>query len=383
MPSPSHQLREQCRAQALPKLQHADLTANLEKQASDGANTFCTLKVGDGDQHRCTISLGGAHVVSWVANGKEQLYMSETAKFDAAGKKAFRGGIPILWPAFGNSKNSKGVQVGKHGFARITGHDEWRVVSMGPVSSIVSADALPKGVAAAGAANADADATHLCLAMRCSFAKAMGEPEEESSETGDGGCELEVTTVLSGDGRLTQVLRVRNRESAPEKVLSFTGGFHTYFAVDSMPLKVRGPAFGDDARSVSFRDGVDSGTLRSTVDSGAGVSVSFDGAKEVERIYHYGGVEVGAVGKLTWNNVELRWSVDSIPDCVFWNIGTENFDTGKIPGDMYIEKKQGDGFTHTGPLRYVCVEPAVAEKPVELRAGGVWEGWQQMKAGGC
>ena len=50
------------------------------------------LKTGD-----CSakIHLFGATVVSWICNGRENLFMSSLSKLD--GSKSIRGGIPIVF----------------------------------------------------------------------------------------------------------------------------------------------------------------------------------------------------------------------------------------------------------------------------------------------
>jgi glucose-6-phosphate 1-epimerase len=76
-------------------------------------------------EHSVTISLVGATVISWVADGVEQLYLSPLAKTRAIAtappcrQDAIRGGIPIVFPAFGK----KAPFPGQHGFARnVTWH---------------------------------------------------------------------------------------------------------------------------------------------------------------------------------------------------------------------------------------------------------------------
>lgn len=59
----------------------------------------------------CTVALHGAHVLSWITNGVERLYLSPQARFD--GQSPIRGGVPICWPQF----NQRG-SLPKHGFAR-------------------------------------------------------------------------------------------------------------------------------------------------------------------------------------------------------------------------------------------------------------------------
>ena len=65
------------------------------------------------------IALHGAQVLSWVAGGRERLYLSPQAVFD--GQAAIRGGIPLCFPQF----NQRGP-LAKHGFAR---HLPWQAVA--------------------------------------------------------------------------------------------------------------------------------------------------------------------------------------------------------------------------------------------------------------
>ena len=68
----------------------------------------------------CEIYLHGATVTRFTScGGKEVLWLSESAVFD--GKKAIRGGIPVVFPMFGPTADAKvGGQNGmtQHGFAR-------------------------------------------------------------------------------------------------------------------------------------------------------------------------------------------------------------------------------------------------------------------------
>ena len=67
------------------------------------------LHAGNGDT--ALVALHGAQVLSWVAAGRERLYLSPKAVFD--GQAAIRGGIPLCFPQF----NQRGP-LPKHGFAR-------------------------------------------------------------------------------------------------------------------------------------------------------------------------------------------------------------------------------------------------------------------------
>ena len=59
-----------------------------------------------------TINLQGAHVTPWKSQGKEQLYMMPSPKFD--GQSEVFGGVPIVFPRLGGWGEGKPF----HGFAR-------------------------------------------------------------------------------------------------------------------------------------------------------------------------------------------------------------------------------------------------------------------------
>lgn len=67
------------------------------------------LQLPGGDS--ALIALQGAQVLSWVAGGKQRLFLSPEAAHD--GHTPIRGGIPVCFPQF----NQRGPLV-KHGFAR-------------------------------------------------------------------------------------------------------------------------------------------------------------------------------------------------------------------------------------------------------------------------
>lgn len=61
----------------------------------------------------CKISDFGAQIISCIIQGEEMLFLSKKAVFDCS--KPIRGGIPIIFPVFGDSKYPN---MPKHGFAR-------------------------------------------------------------------------------------------------------------------------------------------------------------------------------------------------------------------------------------------------------------------------
>ena len=147
--------------------------------------TELQLPCGD----RVVVAHHGAHVLSWVAGGRERLYLSPQSVMD--GHAAIRGGIPVCFPQF----NQRG-DLPKHGFAR---HLSWT--------------AKPVRLAA--------DKAHLALRLTDSAA---------TRQWWDQAFEALLLVELT-PGALQVQLVVRNTDSKP---LSFTGALHTYFAVSDV-----------------------------------------------------------------------------------------------------------------------------------------------------
>lgn len=135
------------------------------------------------------VLLHGAHVVSWMACGRERLYLSPTSAFD--GHSAIRGGVPVCFPQF----NLRGP-LPKHGFVR---NLAWELEQQ----------------------TLDAQQGRLVLrladgpATRVFWSQAF---------------EARLVLELS-PGALQLTLDVRNTDVQP---LAFTGALHTYFAVDDI-----------------------------------------------------------------------------------------------------------------------------------------------------
>jgi glucose-6-phosphate 1-epimerase len=143
------------------------------------------LRLPNGDSLR--VALHGAQVVSWVAGGRERLYLSPRSSFD--GKAAIRGGVPICFPQF----NQRGP-LPKHGFAR---NLSWRV------------DVLP---------DLSEQAAELTLHLSSSESTTMFWPQS-----------FEATLTLHlRPASLQMTLAVSNTGDAS---MSFTGALHTYLAV--------------------------------------------------------------------------------------------------------------------------------------------------------
>lgn len=144
--------------------------------------TELQLPCGD----RVVVARHGAHLLSWVAAGRERLYLSPQSAMD--GRSAIRGGTPVCFPQF----NQRG-DLPKHGFAR---NLAWTPQAPG----------------------LEADRAHLALGLR------------ESAQTRqwwDQAFEARLQVELT-PGALNINLVVRNTDTKP---LSFTGALHTYLAV--------------------------------------------------------------------------------------------------------------------------------------------------------
>ena len=82
--------------------------ATLVPETLGGLNCW-RLSLPGGDSLR--VAEQGGHVLSWIAGGRERLFLSPRSAFD--GSSAIRGGVPVCWPQF----NQRGSGP-KHGFAR-------------------------------------------------------------------------------------------------------------------------------------------------------------------------------------------------------------------------------------------------------------------------
>ena len=133
----------------------------------------------------------GAHVLSWVAQGRERMFLSPANKWD--GHSAIRGGVPVCWPQF----NMRGT-LPKHGFAR---NSQWQLV----------------------ASEVNTDASQLTFEWRSS---------EATQAIWQQAFVAQLQVRLSA-GSLQLSLHVNNTDTQP---LNFTGALHTYLAVDDIDL---------------------------------------------------------------------------------------------------------------------------------------------------
>jgi glucose-6-phosphate 1-epimerase len=146
-------------------------------------------------QHPCgdkvVATLFGGHVLSWVAAGQEQFFLSDKAAMD--GTAPIRGGVPVCFPQF----NMRG-DLPKHGFART---QMWAL----------------------------REAQHTLADGRVSLVLALGD-NEYSRNIWPHSFDLRLRVTLAA-GALDLQLELDNRG---EDSLEFAAALHTYFAVDEL-----------------------------------------------------------------------------------------------------------------------------------------------------
>ncbi|KAG7828408.1 hypothetical protein KL920_003545 [Ogataea angusta] len=75
------------------------------------------IRFSYGDAHAC-VAKKGCTLVSFVVNGDEYMYLSEAADLSSKSTTPVRGGMPLIFPAFGKSYLESLKTVQQHGFVR-------------------------------------------------------------------------------------------------------------------------------------------------------------------------------------------------------------------------------------------------------------------------
>ena len=151
------------------------------------------LRLTAPDGAQATITLYGAHLVSWKgADGRERMFVSARSALD--GSRAIRGGVPVIFPQFA----ARGTGM-RHGFARVL---PWRVANRGERDG-------------AAFAVLTLDQADLAPEMRAGWPHRFV---------------LMLAVALRGN-ELTMSLDVRNSGAEP---FSFAAALHTYHLVDDI-----------------------------------------------------------------------------------------------------------------------------------------------------
>ncbi|GHD57381.1 D-hexose-6-phosphate mutarotase [Jeongeupia chitinilytica] len=245
-------------------------------------------------QGKALIALQGAHLVSFVpAGGEDVFWLSPKVAFTEG--KAIRGGIPLCLPWFGGHPDGKPA----HGFARIS---QWQ---------LAAAETVADG------------ATRVTLVL---------EPSDLSQKLW--GEDFRAELVVTVGSALTLDLRFEHRGRTP---VAFSQAFHTYFAVDDVRQSTIG--------------GLDGTTFINTV-GGANTRHAQSGALQLagptDRVY----VNVPAVQTITTPSRTIR--IDSTTQsAVVWNPWAESAANMADIGDawsQYLCVERGDVFDNAAEL---------------------------------
>ena len=83
---------------------------------------LAAVRIEAPDGAQAIVTLYGGHLVSWKSSaGQQRLFCSARSRLDGSG--AIRGGMPVIFPQFGERGNGL-----RHGFARIS---DWRMTDSG------------------------------------------------------------------------------------------------------------------------------------------------------------------------------------------------------------------------------------------------------------
>lgn len=234
----------------------------------------------------CTIHQFGACVVSFkTQSGKECLFVSRDAKKD--GSKAIRGGIPLVFPQFGQPDKS----MPQHGFLRT---NFWTVDE-----SSAFDDAEGAGI---------------------SFSLALKDVKNSRggawAENGEYNCECVYAIKICGEKMIT-TLKIRN---TGEKAFGFQTLQHTYFLVEGGAAQdpekcfvsgLKGYSVSDKVTNEEYICGDEPITIPDNVDR---VYNPPEGNKTVEVLVGVGGdkkIKLSATGEVDGKVFP--------PSCVVWN----------------------------------------------------------------
>ncbi|EYU23391.1 hypothetical protein ABFS82_01G065700 [Erythranthe guttata] len=257
------------------------------------------------------VSLHGGQVRSWKNERNEELLFTSN-KSKLKPPAAVRGGIPTCFPQFGNRGTLE-----QHGFAR---NRMWAVDENPPPFQSVDSNST----------------TFIDLLLTSS---------DDDLKIWPHSYELRLRVILSVDGHLSLISRVRNFNCKP---FSFAFAHHTYFAVsDISEVRVEGLETLDYLDNLCNRE-------RFTEQ---GDALTFE--SEVDRVYLSSSDAVAIFDHEKKRTFVIR--KEGLPDIVVWN-----------PWD-----KKSRAIVDFGDDEYkhmLCVDAAAIEKPITLKPGEEWTG---------
>ena len=267
------------------------------------------------------VALQGAHVLSWISQGRERLFLSPNNLWD--GTSAIRGGVPVCFPQF----NQRGI-LPKHGFAR---NMVWKVDDAAQTG---------EGVGDVDQKSAQ-NGAHIDFTLSTNADTLAIWPQAFVAQL----------RVALSPGELTITLTVNNTEagSKADSDLHFTGALHTYLAVDDIDLtELRGLVGRPEWDAVADVHGL------------ADEALYFDG--EFDRVYDASAKPLHVQDGTSTLQIEQS---PSWANSVVWNPGESKC--------AALADMPAQGFA-----RMLCVEAAQVFEPISIPAGGQWVGWQRL-----
>ncbi|KAF8642246.1 hypothetical protein AX16_009521 [Volvariella volvacea WC 439] len=268
------------------------------------------------------ILLYGATVVSWKSGSidnstpVERLFVSSKAALD--GSKPVRGGIPVIFPAFGAPTHPEHSKLSQHGFAR---SEIWKW----------------------GGIVLDSDAS---VSVRLTL-----EPTSRISQVYDKPFQLAYVVTLA-EHQLSTDLHVTNPSASD--VLEFQALFHNYIrapANDVIVTPLENLLFYDKTEAT------EEGRSTPKTETRAGVDVR----RFTDSVYE----DAPGNYEVAWPGGGIGIRTRNLKNVVVWNPQAE---AGSKIGDME------DG----GWEKYVCVEPGFVRGFVQLEPGNTWSGQQVL-----
>ncbi|CAH2351284.1 glucose-6-phosphate 1-epimerase [[Candida] railenensis] len=267
----------------------------------------------------------GANVLSWqLADKTEKLWLSTAAKLD--GSKAVRGGIPLVFPVFGKSKDPDHptFPLPQHGFAR---NSHWEFLGQTTESPL----AVQFGL---GPENVDPESLKLW-------------------DKGQNDFTLILTVALDEESLKTTI----DVENTGKHDFEFNWLFHTYNRVPDIT----------DVLVTNFTDAKCYDQLLAEEYSEKAPIISFH--EEFDRIYK--DVEQHKIAQIVdKGKVLTEVHRENLPDCVVWN--------------PWIKKSEGMGDFEpkSGYHNMLCIEPGHVGDFYKLASGKKWTASQELVSGG-
>ncbi|KAL2013344.1 hypothetical protein VTN00DRAFT_869 [Thermoascus crustaceus] len=279
-----------------------------------------------------TVHLFGATVTSWkLADGTEQLFLSEGAKLD--GSKPIRGGVPVVFPVFGPPpKDHATSSLPQHGFAR---NSYWEFLGKS------SSESLGRDKRDGGDA------------VKLDFGLSHGMLSEEFRRAWPYEFGLVYSVTLSKESLETS-LQVQNKGG---RAFEFQVLLHSYLRVDDISkIRIK------NLQSKTYVDKTQNATTHT--ESSPALAIT----QETDRVYQALDPKVPIVVASDDDKPLFSITREALSDIVVWN--------------PWIDKAKGmsDFAPDEAYKNMICVEAGSVAGWQTLDAGDAWEGGQTIRA---